>query len=94
MYKVIFVDDEPFALEGIRLMIEWEELGFEIVGMCENGEEALACTEACKPDLVVTDIRMPVIDGLELIERVQKAGSDPVFIILSGYNDFEYADLP
>ncbi|MCY9663477.1 response regulator [Paenibacillus alginolyticus] len=91
MYKVIFADDEPFALEGIRLMVEWEELGFEIVGMFENGEEALACIEACKPDLVVTDIRMPVIDGLELIERVQKAGSDPVFIILSGYNDFEYA---
>ncbi|MDF2650275.1 MAG: hypothetical protein K0Q73_6080, partial [Paenibacillus sp.] len=40
MYKVIFADDEPFALEGIRLMVEWEELGFEIVGMCENGEEA------------------------------------------------------
>lgn len=91
MYKVIFVDDEPFALEGIKLMIEWEELGFEIVEMCENGEEALACIEACKPDLVVTDIRMPVIDGLELIDRVQKAGNDPVFIILSGYNDFEYA---
>ncbi|GFZ75573.1 hypothetical protein GCM10008018_20480 [Paenibacillus marchantiophytorum] len=91
MYKVIFADDEPFALEGIRLMVEWEELGFEIVEMCENGEEALACIEAYKPDLVVTDIRMPVIDGLELIDRVQKAGSDPVFIILSGYNDFEYA---
>ncbi|KRF10090.1 hypothetical protein ASG89_00680 [Paenibacillus sp. Soil766] len=91
MYKVIFVDDEPFALEGIKLMVEWEELGFEIVEMCENGEEALSCIEACKPDLVVTDIRMPVIDGLELIDRVQKAGNDPVFIILSGYNDFEYA---
>ncbi|NQX66947.1 response regulator [Paenibacillus alba] len=91
MYKVIFADDEPFALEGIKLMVEWEELGFEVVGMCENGEEALACIEACKPDLVVTDIRMPVIDGLELIDQVQKAGSDPVFIILSGYNDFEYA---
>ncbi|MBP1966132.1 response regulator transcription factor [Paenibacillus aceris] len=91
MFKVILVDDEPFALEGIKLMVEWEELGFEIVEMCENGEEALACIEACKPDLVVTDIRMPVIDGLELIDRVQKAGNDPVFIILSGYNDFEYA---
>ena len=91
MYKVILVDDEPFALEGIKLMVEWEELGFEIVDMCENGEEALACIEACKPDLVVTDIRMPVLDGLELIDQVQKAGNDPVFIILSGYNDFEYA---
>lgn len=91
MYKVIFVDDEPFALEGIKLMVEWEELGFEIVAMCENGEEALACIEVCKPNLIVTDIRMPVIDGLELIDRVQSAGDDPVFIILSGYNDFEYA---
>ncbi|OAS17911.1 response regulator transcription factor [Paenibacillus oryzisoli] len=91
MYKVILVDDEPFALEGIKLMVEWEELGFEIVAMCENGEEALACIEACKPNLIVTDIRMPVIDGLELIDRVQTAGYDPIFIILSGYNDFEYA---
>ncbi|OCT15368.1 hypothetical protein A8709_14885 [Paenibacillus pectinilyticus] len=91
MYKVMFADDEPFALEGISFMADWEALGFEIVGMCENGEEALACIEAHNPDLVVTDIRMPVIDGLELIETVQKTGSDPIFIILSGYNDFEYA---
>ncbi|RTE10179.1 response regulator transcription factor [Paenibacillus whitsoniae] len=91
MYKVILVDDEPFALEGLKLTVEWEELGFEIAGMCENGEEAFAVIEACQPELVVTDIRMPVIDGLELIDRVQKAGCDPVFIIVSGYNDFEYA---
>ncbi|MFD0693674.1 response regulator [Paenibacillus sp. GCM10027628] len=93
MYKVLFADDEPIALEGIRLMAEWDELGFEVCGMCANGEEALAVAVDCKPDLIITDIRMPVIDGLELIGRIQRLSEsyNPIFIIMSGYGDFEYA---
>ncbi|KAA9005336.1 response regulator [Paenibacillus spiritus] len=92
MYKVVLADDELMALEGLRLMADWEEEGFEICGMCENGEEALSRILDCRPDLVITDIRMPGMDGLELISRVREAGvCDPLFVILSGYGDFDYA---
>lgn len=92
MYKVVLADDETIALEGLRMLTDWEELGFEICGECENGEEALTAVTQCLPDLVVTDIRMPVIDGLELIKRVRQSGIEqPIFIVLSGYGEFEYA---
>ncbi|MNM16223.1 putative response regulatory protein [compost metagenome] len=92
MYKVILADDEAIALEGLRTLTDWEELGFEICGACENGEEALKAVADCSPDLVITDIRMPGIDGLELIKRVRRLDIDqPIFIVLSGYGEFEYA---
>ncbi|MNC04097.1 putative response regulatory protein [compost metagenome] len=92
MYKVVLADDETIALEGLRTLTDWEELGFEICGACENGEEALTAVAECSPDLVITDIRMPGIDGLELIQRVRQLEMEqPVFIVLSGYGEFEYA---
>lgn len=94
MYKVLLADDEPIALAGISMLADWSELGFEICGMCSNGEEALAAAESWQPDLIITDIRMPGLDGLELIERIrqkQAPGYDPIFIIMSGYSDFQYA---
>ncbi|MHA6530095.1 response regulator transcription factor [Paenibacillus sp. BAC0078] len=92
MYKVVLADDETIALEGLRTLTDWEELGFEICGACENGEEALSTVAECSPDLVITDIRMPGIDGLELIKRVRQLDlKQPIFIVLSGYGEFEYA---
>ncbi|AIQ70217.1 response regulator transcription factor [Paenibacillus graminis] len=92
MFRVVLADDETIALEGLRTLTDWEELGFEICGACENGEEALAAVEECSPDLVITDIRMPGIDGLELIKRVRQLEMEqPVFVVLSGYGEFEYA---
>ncbi|OKP90956.1 hypothetical protein A3844_03635 [Paenibacillus helianthi] len=92
MFKVVLADDETIALEGLRTLTDWEELGFEICGACENGEEALSMVEECSPDLVITDIRMPGIDGLELIKQVRDLDIEqPIFIVLSGYGEFEYA---
>ncbi|MBD3921782.1 response regulator transcription factor [Paenibacillus sp. PR3] len=92
MRKVILVDDEMFARKGLVGLIPWENYGFEVVGEAEDGEEALALIEQTEPDLVITDIRMPVLDGLELIQAVQaRQGKAIRFIIISGYGDFKYA---
>ncbi|RUS45128.1 response regulator [Cohnella sp. AR92] len=93
MRKALLVDDEPFAIEALQLFVDWEGYGFQICGVCENGEEALAAIEREKPDVVFTDIRMPVMDGLQLIESVSASpdGKLVQFVILSGYGEFEYA---
>ncbi|MBM6996226.1 response regulator [Paenibacillus sp. DXFW5] len=91
-FKVLLVDDEPAALEGMQLWINWPELGFDICGISSNGAEALEQIEKLQPDLVVTDVRMPVMDGLEMIETWQKRNIRPVsFAIVSGYSEFQYA---
>lgn len=91
MLKVLFADDEPLMLEGLRFLVDWEELDFEICGEALDGEDALQLIHSKEPDLVITDVRMPVIDGLELIRRTYESSLRPRFIIFSGYADFEYA---
>jgi two-component system response regulator YesN len=93
MYSVILVDDEVFSRIGLRNLIDWKACGFDVTGEADNGEDALALVRRDKPDLVITDIRMPVMDGLELIRRVREdeSVSDTEFIIISGYDDFAYA---
>lgn len=91
MLRVMFADDEPYMLEGLRTMIDWNKLGFEVCGEASDGEDALALVASTLPHLVLTDVRMPVIDGLELIEQASSLHPEMKFIILSGYADFEYA---
>lgn len=91
MLKVLFADDEPLMLEGLRYLVDWNTLGFEICGEALDGEDAERLIQARRPDLVITDVRMPVIDGLDLIERFSESDSRPKFIIFSGYADFDYA---
>ncbi len=93
MFKVLLVDDEPMALEALRIGADWEEYGFLICGECGNGEKALKLIGELHPDLIITDIRMPVMDGLELVKRVKANPdfNDPMFIIVSGYDEFKYA---
>lgn len=66
-YKVLLIDDEPGALEGMQLWIDWNKLGFEVCGTCSNGLEGLQQIQEQLPDLVVTDVNMPIMDGLEMI---------------------------
>ena len=92
MHKVILVDDENFFRRGLRSLIDWEACGFRVAGEAANGEDALALIDEVNPELVITDIRMPVLDGLELIKQVmQTEGYHPKFIIISGHSDFKYA---
>ncbi|MNO15843.1 putative response regulatory protein [compost metagenome] len=92
MLKVMLVDDEPWVLEGLRTMVDWERYGFEVCCEALNGPDALRLIQELRPDLVLTDINIPVINGLELITRLnQIMAKPPRFVILSGYDDFNYA---
>lgn len=92
MYKVLLVDDEPLAIQGLELLVDWEKHGFRVCASCADGEEALRLMRAAAPDLVVTDIRMPALDGLGLIEETRRSGDRSTrFVITSGYDDFDYA---
>ncbi|WP_167746973.1 response regulator transcription factor [Cohnella luojiensis] len=91
MYKVLLVDDEPTIREGLRTLIPWNELGFEVADTAANGQEALQKCEQIRPDLLIADIRMPGMTGLELIKSVRSSELDMHVLILSGYADFEYA---
>lgn len=91
LYKVILVDDEEEVREAIRKRINWEEIGFSVVGTAENGEEALELAESCEPDVVMTDIQMPFMDGLTLLRKLKEKIPDLRSVIFSGYDDFEYA---
>ncbi len=91
LYKVILVDDEEEVREAIRKRIDWEEIGFSVVGTAENGEDALELAESCEPDVVMTDIQMPFMDGLTLLRKLKEKLPDLRSVIFSGYDDFEYA---
>ncbi|MCD7746533.1 MAG: response regulator [Lachnospiraceae bacterium] len=90
-YRVIIADDEPKILQLIRQLGHWQELDIEIVDECRNGAEALESIVRNRPDFVLSDIQMPVYDGIELIRRVRDANVDPLFVLISGYRHFEYA---
>lgn len=92
MFKTLIVDDELYTREGLKILINWQELGFEICGQAENGEQAFEDIKVAKPDLIITDIKMPLMNGLELIKKVnEETELNAKFIVLSGYNEFEYA---
>ncbi|WP_195429525.1 response regulator [Clostridium sp. D46t1_190503_E9] len=92
MIKTLIVDDEPFIRQGLRVLIDWSKYGYEVVDESENGLNAIEKIKEKEIDLVITDIKMPKMDGLELIEYVSKNIKREInFIVLSGFCEFEYA---
>ena len=91
MYKVLITDDEPMIREGLRTLIDWEQHGFQVVDTAANGRDAIQKYNLYNPDLMIVDIRMPGMSGLELIETLRQDGGQQHVLILSGYADFDYA---
>lgn len=91
MYKVLLVDDEKIILEGIAKLVQWEQLNMTLIGTAQNGKEAFEIIERNRPDVIISDIRMPGMDGLQLVQKTTEHYPDIRFILLSGYDNFEYA---
>ncbi|MEK3724278.1 response regulator [Paenibacillus sp. FSL H8-0034] len=91
IYKVVLVDDEPIILRSLKVALPWEEMQMQIVGEAANGEQGLQLIQAHKPDIVISDIRMPVMDGISMMKEALHQQPSLVFVLLSGYGEFEYA---
>ncbi|GHT77384.1 hypothetical protein FACS1894130_01500 [Spirochaetia bacterium] len=91
MYKLFIVDDEYEVIEGLRIAINWNEYEIEVCGDASNGAEAFDRIRELAPDILIIDMNMPIMGGIELMEKTKNAGIDTKFIILSGYDDFSYA---
>jgi len=89
--RAMLIDDEPIALEGLKLLIDWQAEGFEICCECASAVEALKKLPKARPDLIVTDIRMPGMSGLDLLGAARQTGFSGQFVVVSGYGDFNYA---
>ena len=93
MLKVFLVEDETVIREGLRDKIPWDQYGYRFVGEASDGEMALPLIRKTRPDLIITDIKMPFMDGLSLSRMVKDEFPKTKIVILSGYDDFEYARL-
>lgn len=91
MWKIVIIDDDFQVARGLRKAIPWEELDAEFAGEAIDGETGLRLIEETNPDIVLTDIYMPVMNGIQMIEQLKSRSFSGRFVILSGYNDFEYA---
>ena len=91
MLKVLVVEDEELIRRGIVLAVDWASLGCVVVGEAANGEEALEAVERLSPSLIITDLKMPRMDGIEMLRRLRERGNMAYVIILTAYDSFEYA---
>lgn len=91
MYRIVIADDESIVRNGMRDRIDWEGHGFELVGVCENGQKALEAIEQTRPDVVLADIYMPLMNGLDLSGAIAERFPDTRVVLLTGYDRIEYA---
>lgn len=87
----MLVDDEQLVLEDLKDIVDWDALGFKIVATAKNGKQAMEKYNRMQPELVITDIQMPGMDGIELAHKLRESGGQPTVILLSAYSDFSYA---
>ena len=93
MYRLIIADDEENIRNGMAHSLPWREWGYEVVALCASGQEVLDRMEGCRPDVVLSDIRMPGMDGVELMQRLSRDYPQVKIVILSGYSDFKYLNM-
>jgi two-component system, response regulator YesN len=91
MYKVMIIDDEETIREGLRTVINWEEHNCTIIGEAEDGDEGVKLIISQKPDIIITDVRMPGLNGLEMISKIKELHYQCVIVLLTGFREFEYA---
>jgi len=91
MIKLVIVEDEDLLREGLVHYVDWTSLGYEVVGEAANGKDGLDIVRMTKPDIVITDIRMPIMDGITMTELLKEQDENIVVVIISGYDDFGYA---
>lgn len=90
MYKLLIADDESIIRKGLKKVIDWQKLNIEVVGEAEDGEVALNLIEKLKPDIILLDICMPFLNGLELIKKIKDIDKNFIIIIVTGYDEFKY----
>lgn len=91
LYSVMMVDDEEAVREAMVGKLDWEQIGFQVIGTAENGEEALELAEKLRPDVVMTDIKMPFMDGLTFCHKLKERQKGTRLVIFSGFDEFDYA---
>ena len=91
MYKVMIVDDELFAREGMVHDINWNSLDFTVCAVAKDGLQALEKYQETLPDLIISDINMPLCNGIEMLQQLRNQGSDVQIIFLTAYSEFDYA---
>lgn len=91
MYKVVVVEDEKRVRQGIVMGTDWSKINCIVMGEAANGEEGIEIIRKCKPDIVITDIRMPKITGIEMVQKLHEEGMEPKVIFLTAYDEFTYA---
>ena len=90
-YTLLLVDDEEDVIRTIMKKIDWEKLGFSVIGYADNGVKAFEMVEEFQPDVVMTDIKMPYMDGLELSSRIRSEYPASKILFFTGFDEFEYA---
>jgi two-component system response regulator YesN len=90
MYTILLVDDEKLELDAIARYIRWEDMGISVIGTARNGREGLRMQEELKPDIVLTDVRMPIMDGLEFARKAKQFDKNVKIVFLSGHDEFQY----
>ncbi|MGN1170829.1 MAG: response regulator, partial [Lachnospiraceae bacterium] len=91
MFKILVVDDESLVRRGIVMETDWNALDCMVVAEASNGEEGLEAARRYRPDLIICDIRMPKMDGIEMLTRLREEGNEAHVIFLTAYSDFSYA---